>query len=115
MEVKGLSVAREQLRNAAVVAYSLVVMGTIIPGFPSISNLIVIPYYILVPGYFVTLLLRNTGIIDRLFFSIAWSVAIFASINALGSIGVIQFLPVELTVPALTIVLLAYDHFHARG
>lgn len=112
MEVKGLKVAGEQLRNAVAVVYSLVVMATIVPGVPSISNLIVIPYYILVPGYFVTLLLRNTGIIERLFYSIAWSVAILASVYSLGTIGDTPYLPIELIIPTLTILLLAYDHFY---
>ena len=61
MEIAGLKVAREQLRNAVAVIYSLIVMATIIPGFPTVSNPIILPYFVLVPGYFVTLLLRNTG------------------------------------------------------
>jgi hypothetical protein len=112
LEVKGLNDTREQLRNGGAVIYSLIVMATIIPGFPSVSNLIVIPYYILVPGYFVTTLVRNTGVLERLFYSIAWSVAILASVYSLKSIGIIQHLPAELIIPSLTIVLLAYDSFH---
>ncbi len=112
MEVKGIRSTWSQLQNAAAVIYSVVVMATIIPGLPTLSNLIVIPYYLLVPGYFVTILLRTTGILDRLFYSLAWSLAILASVYSLAAIGTITDVPLELVIPALTIAIMAYDYFY---
>jgi hypothetical protein len=112
LEIKGLKAARQQLRNAVAVIYSVVVMATIIPGFHGVSTLIVIPYFLLVPGYFVMLLFRYTGILERLFYSVAWSIVILTSVYSLGTIMVIQDLPLQLVIPALTIILLAYDNFH---
>ena len=72
MEIAGIKVAAEQLRNAIVVVYSVIVIATIIPGFATVSNLIILPYFILVPGYFVALILRNTGtLLETFFYTIA--------------------------------------------
>lgn len=96
------------------VLYSVVVMATIIPGFPHIPTPILILYYFVVPGYFVTLLLRETStILDRVFYTIAWSLAIVATVYAIEQIAYPD-LPTNLAVPAFTVVLLAYDHFHSR-
>jgi len=114
LEISRLKVAWEQVRNAAVVVYSVAIMATIIPGFGHIPNPIVILYYFLVPGYFVVLLLRETGtVLDRLFYTVAWSIALFASIYAIQSVGYL-YLPTHLIVPGVTIVLLAYDSLHKR-
>jgi hypothetical protein len=114
LEISGLKVAWEQVRNAVVVLYSGVVMATLIPGVSLVPNLAVLFYYFLIPGYFVTLLLRETStILERLFYSIVWSLAIFASVYSIRSLGY-QALPTNLTIPALTVVLLAYDHFHRQ-
>jgi hypothetical protein len=114
LEIAGLKVAWEQVRNAVVVLYSVIITATIIPGFVHVPSPIVIFYYFLVPGYFATLLLRETGtILDGLFYSVAWSLAILAAVVAIESIGYSD-LPTNLIVPAVTIVLLAYDHFHQR-
>jgi hypothetical protein len=119
LEIAGIKVAAEQLRNAIVVVYSVIVIATIIPGFATVSNLIILPYFILVPGYFVTLILRNTGtLLETFFYTIAWSTAILLSVYSLETIiPGSQSLPIKLVVPALTIFLLAYDHFHkpSRG
>jgi hypothetical protein len=111
-----LKVAWEQARNAAVVIYSVGIMATVIPGFAHVPNLIVILYFFLVPGYFVTLLLRETGtILERVFYSIAWSLVILVSVLSLESLEPqYQFIRTDLAVPVLTIVLLAIDHFLSR-
>ncbi|MGD0636650.1 MAG: hypothetical protein ABSA72_01240 [Nitrososphaerales archaeon] len=114
MEIAGLRVALEQLRDAIVVVYSAIVIATFIPGFASVSNLLILPYFIIVPGYLVTLILRNTGtLLETIFYTIAWSTAILLSVYSIQTIvpgsGA---LPITLVVPALTIVLLAYIHFH---
>jgi len=115
LEIAGLKVVWEQARNAAVVLYSVTIMATIIPGFAHIPSPIVIFYYFLVPGYFVTLILRETGtILEKLFYSIAWSLAIIASFVAITSIGYAD-LPTSVIIPAITIVLMTYDYFHGHS
>jgi len=114
LEIAGLKVAWEQARNAAVVLFSITIMATIIPGCAHIPSPIVIFYYFLVPGYFVTLLIRQTGtVLEKLFYSIAWSLVIVASLVSVESIGYAD-LPTSVIIPAFTVVVMAYDHFHGR-
>jgi hypothetical protein len=62
----------------------------------------------------VTLLVRETGtILEKLFYSIAWSLAIVATLISIESIGYAG-LPTSVIIPAITVVLMAYDHFHGR-
>ncbi len=116
MEIAGLRVSLLQLRNAGAVVYSLAVVATIIPVLGRLSNLIVIPYYVLVPGYFVTLLLRETDtVVERLFYSVAWSLALLASVYSVKTLTpAYQYLPINVVIPSVTIVLLAFDYFHRR-
>jgi hypothetical protein len=117
LEIAGLKGTWEQTRNAAVVLYSATIMATIIPGFVHIPSPIVIFYYFLVPGYFVMLLLRETGtLLERLFYSVVWSLAIVVSDFSIKSIYGLGYtdLPTSLIIPAITLVLMAYDHFHGR-
>jgi len=111
LEIAGLRVARDQLRNAIALVYSFAVMATIIPGFHLVPHLLIFPYFLVVPGYFITLLLRNTGsLLERLFYTITWSVALFLSVYSIESIlPGNQLLPIELVIPGLTILLLAFD------
>jgi len=119
LEIAGLRIALEQLRNAVVIIYSIIVIATIIPGFANVSNLIILPYFLVVPGYFVALILRNTGtLLETLFYTLAWSAAILLSVYSLQTIiPGSGSLPIKLVVPTLTVFLLAYDHFHrpSRG
>ena len=119
MEIAGIRVALEQLRNAVVVVYSIIVMATIVPGFATVSNLLILPYFLFVPGYFVALILRNTNsLLETVFYTIAWSMAVLLSAYSLQTIiPGSQNLPIKLVVPALTIFLLVYVHFHrpSRG
>jgi hypothetical protein len=110
LEVKKLKAVEDQLRNAIGLIYSVVVIATIIPGFPRITSLVVIPYFLIVPGYFVTRLIRNEGITARLFYSVVWSITILAAVYSLTSIQFIVFLPLQLIIPAFTIVLMTYDY-----
>ena len=66
------------------------------------------------PGYFVALLLRQTGtLLERLFYTITWSIAILLSVYSIDTITPgSQSVPINLVIPVLTIILLAYDHFH---
>jgi uncharacterized membrane protein len=113
LEIAGLRVAGKQLRDAIILVYSIIVIVTIIPGFTFVSNLVFLPYFLLVPGYFVTLLLGNTGsFLERLFYTIAWSVAILLSAYSVETIlPGNQLLPINLVIPVLSIVLLVYVRY----
>ena len=116
MEIPRLKVAWEQLRNVFVLAYSLVVMATSLPIATYIPSVVVIPYLLVVPGYFVAIILHHTdSALETLFYSFAWSVTLTISVYSVGTIAEgTAFFPVVLIVPALTLVLLAFDHFHTR-
>ena len=117
MEISRLGAAWEQVRDAFVVVYSLGVMSTIIPALNTVPRLILVPYFLFIPGYYVTLILKHTeSNLEKLFYTFAWSIAIFASVYSLASIPLSnQFPPVPLIVPSLTIVLLVYVHYHHKG
>jgi hypothetical protein len=111
LEIAGLKVARDQLRNAIALVYSFAVMATIIPGFHLVPHLLLLPYFLMVPGYFIARLLRSTGsLLETLFYSIIWSITLFLSAYSVETIlPSSQLLPIEIVVPGLTILLLAFD------
>jgi hypothetical protein len=113
LEIAGLKVPFEQLRNAVALVYSLIVMASTVPGFALVPHLLLLPYFLFVPGYYVTLLIRNTdSLLEMLFYAVAWSVAILLSAYSVETIlPGSPLLPIQLVVPALTILLLAYDYF----
>jgi hypothetical protein len=96
--------------------YSLLVIATALPGVKSISSLLVVPYYLIVPGYCITLLFspeRTT--VDYLLFSFAWGTALLASVVAIRDIfPSYDSIPINVVIPLLTIVFLSYDHLHGR-
>lgn len=101
---------------AGIVAYSLLVMATVIPEVMRLSNVVVVPYYLFVPGYCVALLLLQGGtVIDRVFYSVVWSMVIFASLYSIQTVvpGSAN-LPLNVAIPVLTIVVFVYDHLHGR-
>lgn len=113
MEISSLSAPLRQIRSGAIVIYSLVVAATIIPGV-GVPSIIPILYFMFIPGYCIAALLRQTDtILEGLFYSVAWSIAAVASIYSFGSIGY-AFLPIAVVLPALTIIILTYDHLHSR-
>ena len=115
MEFAGLKIAALQLRNAAVVLYSVFIAATSIPEFGRISNALIIPYYLFIPGYFVTLVLRQGGtLLEKLFFSVAWSLAIVASVYSALSLSGGPALSESILVPLLTVLLMAYDYYRKK-
>jgi uncharacterized membrane protein len=111
LEIQRLISASEPLRNAVIVVYSLVVMATILPGFDLVSRIILIPYYLLIPGFCVTQLLRQARtILDGLFFSVAWSIAIITSVVSIEGLGYSN-LSINIVIPVLTVVILALVHY----
>ena len=105
-----------QVRLAVIVAYSLLVMATVLPETIHFSNAVVILYYLFVPGYSVALLLLQRGtVIDRIFYSVVWSVVIFASLSSMETVVPgSTIIPLNVMIPILTIVVFVYDHFHGR-
>ena len=115
MESPVLKRIREQLVTAFVVLYSGYVVATVLPEFGKVSNALVIPYFLFVPGYFVALLLHEERTaIEGIFYSILWSAVIFASLSSLNALFQGRLLPLTVMVPALTLLLLVYDHYFVR-
>jgi uncharacterized membrane protein len=86
-------------------------MVTILPGFGNVSGIILLPYYLLIPGFCVTLLIRQArNIVDGLFFSVAWSLAILASVDSIKGLGY-SALPINVVIPVLTVVILGLVHY----
>jgi hypothetical protein len=105
-----------RLRSAVFLAYSAVVMATAVPGFSAIPHTIVVIYYLILPGYAFTLVLRQAqGIAQTAFFSLAWSVTIFGSMYSLTSLSPrFSTVPINGIVPVLTVVLAIYGYYHNR-
>jgi hypothetical protein len=116
LEIFGIGHSLRQIRTAVIFFYSLLVIATIIPGVGRISNLLVVLYYLVVPGYCITLFFRQERtIVDFLLFSFAWSVALLAFVVAMKDIFPSYYsIPTDIIVPLLTIIFLTYDHLHGR-
>lgn len=116
MEISRIGPIVRQVRTAGIFFYSLLVVATVLPGVESILNLLVVPYYLVVPGYCITLLFRQERTAaDYLLFSFAWSVALLASIVAIrGVFPSYQSVPINIMIPCLTVVFLSYDYLHGR-
>lgn len=116
MEISRIGPSLKQVRTAGIFFYSLLVISTVLPGVKSISNFLVVPYYLIVPGYCITLLFRQERTtVDYLLFSFAWSVTLLASIVTIRDIfPSSQSVPINIVIPWLTVVFLAYDYLHGR-
>lgn len=90
------------------------VMATVLP-VVRFSNAIAIPYYLFVPGYCVALLLQRGTVLDRIFYSVVWSVVIFASLYSIETVVPgSAIIPLNGIIPALTVFVVVYDHSHGR-
>jgi len=116
LEIQSLESIVRQLRLAGIVCYSLVVIATVLPETVHISDAVVIPYYLLVPGYSVTLLLLPKGtVLDRIFYAVVWSLVIFASIYSIETVVPgSAIISLSVIIPVLTMVVFVYDHLHGR-
>ncbi|MDA4126854.1 MAG: hypothetical protein OK452_06605 [Thaumarchaeota archaeon] len=106
-----MNLPTRQVQNAAAIVYSVVVMATIIPGIASVSNLIVVPYFLVVPGYYADLLVhRSSTFIERTFYSVAWSSTLLAAMVAIKSLDYsYQPVPIDVIIPSIAIIFLAFD------
>lgn len=100
-------------KTLVIVAYSLGVMATILPGFNSFPGWIALPYYLVVPGYCVTILLRqNKHIVDLVFYTFVWSLAVVGSVFAVETLfQSLSSLPLGAAIPVLTMAVAAFDHY----
>jgi len=105
-----------KFRNLVVLLYSVTVMATILPGFGRISNALILPYYIIIPGYAFSQILRQTeGNIQTLFYSLIWSVAILVSFFSLATVAPsLSSVPLSGVIPILTIIFTVYSYYHGR-
>ncbi|MGI0081314.1 MAG: hypothetical protein ACRECH_17030, partial [Nitrososphaerales archaeon] len=70
-------IPERRLVTIIAIVYSLIVLATIVPSFAKIATIfLLLPYYLLVPGYCVTLLFNeNYDILQRLLFSVFVSIS----------------------------------------
>jgi len=103
-----------QVRDLVIVLYSFLVLASTAPSLRELSNLLLVPYYLLIPGYALSSLFSESkGIVARAFNSVIWSLAILAAIISLQSIVPgSDDLPLSVIVPFLSLLFFAYGHFH---
>jgi len=105
--------ARQQFRYIGIAAYSALVFGTTVPSLKLIPHSLIIPYFLIVPGYCITFLLnRSASIVDRLFYSLAWSLALLTAVVSLETFN--SGLPLSIVIPAVTLLVLGFNYVHDR-
>ncbi|HEV2139125.1 MAG TPA: hypothetical protein VGR53_09815 [Nitrososphaerales archaeon] len=99
-----------------ILLYSVAIMATALPGFGRIPNTIVLPYYVIFPGYAFSLVLRQSeGIIQTVFYSLVWSLAIVGSFYSLATVTpTLAKIPLSGFISTLTLVLTIYAYYHGR-
>lgn len=104
-----------QLIDFIVVAYSFAVMASVIPALHRISGIELVPYYLFIPGFTITRLLSDSQrMVSMAFYSVVWSVVLTVSVSSLQSIAPqSSTLPIAIIVPAVTLVIYVYNHFHS--
>jgi hypothetical protein len=105
-----------KIRTFVMLAYSVAVMATILPGFGRVSNALILPYFVLIPGYAFSSVLRQTeGTVQTLFYSLVWSVAILVSIFSLATIAPsLSTIPLSAVIPVMTMILAVYSYYHRK-
>jgi hypothetical protein len=111
MEFLALAGTRQQVRYIGTAVYSLLVLATTVPALRIIPHTIIIPYFVIVPGYCMTFLLnRSASIVDRLFYALAWSIALLTAVVSLETFN--AGLPLSVVVPGVTLIVLGYNYLH---
>ncbi len=121
MNTKGTSFLRKEISERRLVtgialAYSLVVLLTIIPSFAkTVTFLLLIPYYLIVPGYCVTLLFNeNYDKLQRLLFSIFASISLLLTLLALRRLDSALSIPSAISLPVISIAIIVYGYYFHR-
>ncbi len=106
-----------QLIDSVIVIYSLVILASFLPTLRVISDILLVPYYLVIPGYVLSgLIAEDTSITSRAFSSVIWSLALVVSIFSIQTIVPgSRDLPIGLFVSLLTLLFLAYNLLHGRS
>lgn len=104
------------IRTAIVVLYSLGVIATITPKFSNFPSVVVIFYYLFVPGYVVILYLgEDYAVLQKIAYSILFGFMIVLSVYSFGQVtnGGLP-LPFNVIIPSITIILILLDYVRSR-
>lgn len=109
-------VSERRLVTMIALVYSLVVVATIIPTFgKGFLLFVLIPYYLLVPGYCITLLFsENFDRLQRLLFSIFASISVLLCLSALKQVDSALNIPFAISLPAISIGIIVYGYYFHR-
>ncbi len=116
MAFVGLHRRAMEFRNAGILVYSIVVAASTIPSLHQIPSALSVPYFILVPGYCLSLVVnRQEPLAGRLFYTIGWGIALISGVAAVESLNPLQqSLPLSIVIPLITVILLVSDYLHER-
>ncbi|HEV2390574.1 MAG TPA: hypothetical protein VGS04_07620 [Nitrososphaerales archaeon] len=108
--------ALRRIEFGVILLYSLAVMGSAVPFFADISNIPVILYYLLVPGYCVTGLFgEDYPVVPRILFSSLISITLVLFLYSMRQTVLAGIrLPYDLLVPVLTLIILLFNYYHPR-
>ena len=109
-------ISERRLVIAIALVYSLVVLSTTVPSFGKAATfLVLIPYYLLVPGYCITLLFgENYDRLQRLMFSIFASISMLLSLLALKGLDPTLNIPPSISLPVISIGIIVYGYYFHR-
>ena len=109
-------ITERRLVTVIALAYSFVVLLTVIPSFGKVATfLLLIPYFLLVPGYCITLLFNeNYDILQRLLFSIFASISMLLSLVALKGLDSALNIPSSISLPIISIGIIVYGYRYHR-
>lgn len=104
----------KKLLSAFIVLYSIGVIASSTPTFGDISNVLVIVYFMFLPGLAMTLLFKEGyGILERLSFSVILSLGAVLTLLAIRDmLTPSNFpLPFNVIIPLFTIIVTSYYYF----
>jgi hypothetical protein len=114
-----ISDLRKKLVSGFIVLFSLLVISSSTPRFGNISNILVILYFMFLPGLAMTLLLKESyNLVERLSFSVILSLGSVLTLLAvrqmIAGIDISFPLPYEVIIPVITILITSYYYFFVR-
>jgi hypothetical protein len=104
-----------KIRTGIIILYSIAIIASVVPAFVGdISNSIRFVYYLLVPGYVITLYLgEDYAVVEHVLLSFAWSLVVVMFIYSFNQISAFA-LPFALIIPIVSIVLIIVDYYRRR-
>ena len=106
-------VSLEQLLTFIALLLSIFVISSLAPSIGKYApNLLLLLYYLLVPGYCVTLVIgEKYDFLQRFLFSIFVSISISLSLLAVNHIGGTFVIPLQVSLPVISIGIIMYSYF----